>query len=64
MIISDYVKVKDGKKAAFCIRHTIYDYVDGSVEECLGFGYKVYYYDRDSINVSTDFGPFWMDIRN
>ena len=63
IIISDYIKVKNGEKAKFCIRYTIYDYTDGSVNECTGLGYKVYYYNRESVNVKTEFGPFWMDMK-
>lgn len=63
MIITDYIKVKNDEKAVFCLENVIYDYVDGSVEECKAFGYKVYYYNRDSLNVKTDFGPFWMEMK-
>lgn len=63
MIVTDYVKVKNGEKAVFCLEHVIYDFIDGSAEECKALGYKVYYYDRDSLNVKTDFGPFWMEMK-
>ena len=63
MIGSDYTKVTNGEKAVFCLEHIIYDYEDGSVEECVGLGYKVYYYDRDSLNAKTDFGPFWIKMK-
>jgi len=64
MIISDYQKVKNDKKPTFCIRQTLYDYIDGSVEECLGIGYKVYYYNRENVDIKTKFGPFWMDLED
>ena len=64
VIISDFIEVKNGNKASFCIRHTIYDYTDGSVEECMGLGYKVYYYNRSSVNIKTEFGPFWKKIKD
>lgn len=62
-IVTDFQKVKNDDKAVYCIRQTLYDYTDGSVEECLGLGYKVFYYNRTSINAKTDFGPFWMKLR-
>jgi len=63
LIISDYLRVKNDKKAIYCLEHVIYDYTDGSVEECVGLGYKVYYYDRTSVNVKTEFGPFWKKMK-
>ena len=63
LIITDYMKVKDGEKAVYCISTSIHEFEDGSVEECFGLGYKVYYYDRTSLNVRTDFGPFWMEMK-
>lgn len=63
IIFSDLSKVKEGNKAKFCLKNTIYDYVDGSVEECTGLGYKVYYYDRTSVNVKTEFVPFWKEMQ-
>lgn len=63
ILFSDYSKVKEGNKAKHCIKHTIYEYEDGSVKECTGLGYKVYYYNRESVNVKTEFGPFWMSIK-
>lgn len=63
IIFSDLSRVKNDEKAKFCIKNTIYDYVDGSVEECTGLGYKVYYYDRPSVNVKTEFGPFWKEMQ-
>jgi len=63
IIIIDYKKVQNDQKAIFCLEIIIYEYEDGSVEECQGLGYKVYYYDRTSLNVKTDFVTFWMKIR-
>ena len=63
VIVSDYFKVKNDEKAVFCIETIIHDFTDGSVEECKGLGYKVYYYDRPNLNVKTDFGPFWIEMK-
>ena len=62
-LASDYNKVKNGEKATFCYEQVLYDYTDGSVEECKGILYKAYYYNRDSINVAADFGPFWIKMK-
>lgn len=64
LLITDYFRVKNDEKAKYCIEHAIYDYTDGSVEECVGLGYKVYYYNRPNINVKAEFGPFWIKMKD
>lgn len=64
LLISDYFRIKDDKKAIYCVKNIIYDYTDGSVEECIGIGYKVYYYDRPNINVKSEIGPFWIKMKD
>lgn len=43
----DYNHISNENKAQFCFENIITDYIDGSVETCIGAGYKVYYYDRE-----------------
>ncbi len=62
LIISDYIRVKNDKEAKYCIDKKIYEYYDGTVEKCMGVLYTVYYYDRDSINIKKEFGPFWKEM--
>ncbi len=63
VFISEYFRIKDGKDAKYCIENKIHEYDDGSVSECVGIGYKVYYYDRPNIGIKTEFGAFWLKIR-
>ena len=61
--VFDFVKFKQEKKPSFCIKNNVYEFDDGTVEECIGLGYKVYYYDRKSINIKTQFGPFFVKMK-
>ena len=61
--VSDCLRVNNGGVAKYCVKHIIYDQTDGSTEECLGLGYKVYYYDRTSVDITKEMGPFWMAMR-
>mgnify|MGYP001130900295 CR=1 FL=1 len=47
----------------FRARSNIKEYSDGSVYTCTGLGYKMYKYDRTSINMDVEFGPFFMKER-
>ena len=44
----------------FCISEKTYKYADGKTYECVGIGYKMYKYERDSIN-ATEFGPIFIE---
>ena len=59
--IFDFVKVKNDEKPFFCIRSTTHEFEDGEVQECLGLGYKIYTYERESIK-GVDYGPFFMKM--
>ena len=59
----DFYNVKNEKDPKFCIKEEIIQYEDGTVESCLGPGYKVYNYKRDSFN-AIEFGPFWAKDRS
>ncbi len=61
--IHDYIKVVNEEEPKFCIQEKTYEFEDGTVEECLGIGYKVYTYDRTSIDLKTQFGPFFMEMQ-
>ncbi len=56
----DYFRARQSKMPLFCIQSSVKDYNDGTVESCLGLGYKVYKYDRTSINTTIEFGPFFI----
>ena len=47
----DYFRARQSKMPLFCIQSSVKDYNDGTVESCLGLGYKVYkYYEDDKQN--------------
>ena len=59
LVVVDYSHVKKGESATFCTRMKTYTYDDGTVDECLGLGYKVFTYKRKSINNLIEFVPSW-----
>lgn len=62
IVFIDYFKTRNEEMPVFCIKETTYDYDDGSTYECIGLGYKMYKYERESIN-ATEFGPFFIKQR-
>ena len=61
--IFDFVQVKNGEEPKFCVKTTVHEYEDGSVKECDGLGYKVFKYNRTSINIDTQFSPFFVGMK-
>lgn len=61
--LTDFVRVRQLKEPAFCIKKQTTQYQDGVVDSCLGVGYKVYNYKRDSYR-AVEFGPFWAKDRS
>lgn len=59
----DFYNVHQKKEPVFCITKKTTKYDDGEVNSCLGLGYKVYKYDRQSFN-GIEFGPFWSKDRS
>jgi hypothetical protein len=59
----DYARARQSKKPLFCIKEVTKEYEDGSVYACTGLGYKMYKYERSSIPVSIQFGPFFIQER-
>lgn len=58
--VTDFMRVRDDKKPMFCIKKIEHKYDDGTTEECVGLGYKVYTYNRKSINLKSQFAPFFV----
>lgn len=56
----DYFRARQSKLPLFCIHKTVQKYEDGTTTTCTGLGYKMYKYDRASIPVSVQFGPFFI----
>ena len=63
VVVVDYNHVRKEEKPQFCLKEETIQYEDGTVELCVGFGYKVYEYKRESY-AGIEFGPFWIDDRS
>jgi len=59
----DYIRARQSKNPLFCIKENIVEYEDGTVYSCTGLGYKMYKYQRASIPISVQFGPFFIKER-
>lgn len=55
----DFYRVTQEDDPMFCIHKETKEYDDGTVDSCLGLGYKVYHYKREKLN-AIEFGPFWI----
>ncbi len=63
IFLIDYFRARQSKTPIFCISEETKEYDDGTVYSCTGLGYKMYKYDRSSINASIEFGPFFIKER-
>ena len=61
--IIDYARARQNKWPLFCINEKVMKYDDGTVKSCTGLGYKMYRYERKSIPISVQFGPFFIKER-
>ena len=61
--IIDYARVRQIKKPLFCLSSHVTEYEDGTTYSCTGFGYKAYLYNRVSVPVQVQFGPFFIKER-
>ena len=59
----DYFRARQSKEPIFCLSEQTKEYEDGTVYSCTGLGYKMYKYDRASIDASVEFGPFFIQER-
>lgn len=62
MVFIDYFKTRNNEKPVFCIKEYTHQYDDGTTYECVGLGYKMFKYERDSIR-ATEFGPIFIEER-
>ena len=56
--LTDFILVKTDNKPIFCTFSKVKSYEDGDVSSCIGLGYKVYDYKRESIS-GLEFAPLW-----
>lgn len=62
--ITDFIQVQREKKPIFCLtKMKTVKYNDGTVQSCVGVGYKYFKYDRKSYK-AIEFGPFWSKDRS
>ena len=61
--ITDFINVKNDKDPIFCISQKTHTFDGGTVEECVGLGYKVYDYNRTSLSYGRQFGPFFIGMK-
>ena len=59
----DYFRARQSKTPIFFFFFETKEDDDGTVYSCTGLGYKMYKYDRSSINASIEFGPFFIKER-
>lgn len=59
----DYFRARQTKTPIFCLIEETKEYEDGTVYSCTGLGYKVYKYDRTSVDATLEFGPFFIKER-
>lgn len=62
--IIDFVKIKSNNDPIFCLKKEVHKFDDGTVDECLGLGYRIYNYKRSSLPKGVDFAPFFVGMRN
>lgn len=58
----EFYLVRNGKDPMFCIRKNTHNYTDGTTEECIGLGYKVYKYNRNNL-YGTEFVSMFASER-
>jgi hypothetical protein len=61
--VTDFVRVTKEEKPIFCFKTNEYTYDDGTTEECVGLGYKVYSYNRSSLSIKKQFTPFFIQMK-
>ena len=61
--IVDFVNVKQNKEPQFCLKKETIQVENGTVDSCLGVGYKVFTYHTTKYDNARDFGPFWSEPR-
>ena len=59
----DYFRARQSKTPLFCISEETKEYDDGTVYSCTGLGYKMYQYNRSSVDATVEFGPFFIKER-
>ncbi len=61
--IVDFFRVKAEKQPMFCVSKETIEFEDGDVDKCVGLGYTVYEYNRESLDSGIQFGPFFIKMK-
>ena len=61
--ITDFIKLQTEEEPVFCLSEKNHKFEDGTVYECKGLGYNIYKYDRESIDVTHQFSPFFIGMK-
>lgn len=61
--VVDFFRVKFEKDPLFCISKEVVEFEDGTVDKCTGLGYKVYTYNRTSLDKGIEFGSFFAKMK-
>lgn len=61
--LTDFIRLQNEKEPVFCLTEKTHKFKDGTVNECIGLGYKIYNYDRESINIKHQFSPFFVEMK-
>lgn len=61
--LTDFIKVQNEEKPIFCLVEKTHEFDDGTVDECVGLGYKVYEYNRESLSNARQFSPFFIGMK-
>lgn len=61
--ITDFVKTQNYDTPVFTFKKNELVYKDGTITEYIGLGYKVVYYDRDSMSLQTQFSPIFIETK-
>ena len=61
--LTDFFRMRDNKEPVFCLSKKTHEFDDGTVDECVGLGYKIYDYHRESLNGAHQFSPFFVGMK-
>lgn len=61
--VIDFVQTQRDKDPIFCLKKITHQYDDGTVDECVGLGYRIYNYNRSTLPSGVDFAPIFVKMR-
>lgn len=61
--LTDFFRMQNDEKPVFCLAQKTHKFDDGTVDECVGLGYKIYDYKRESLKGAHQFGPFFIGMK-